>query len=158
MKDFAKKVYEAVYASESDGLWVPRGTIYLIGNGGSAAIVSHVANDLVKARISAFALTDPAILTCLSNDYGYDYVFQKQLSAHSINTTLVAVSSSGKSKNILNAVNYAMDMGMNVITFTGFEPTNAVRKAGNINYWVPSHNYGVVECAHLCMLHAIVNP
>ncbi len=158
MRKFAEAVYKAVHDSEADGLWVPRGTIYLIGNGGSAAICSHIANDLVKAKISAFAMTDPAVLTCLSNDYGYDNVYQKQLASHSINTTLVAVSSSGKSENILRAVNWAMDMDMNVITFTGFLADNPVRKAGNINYWVPSNNYGVVECAHLCMLHAIVNP
>jgi D-sedoheptulose 7-phosphate isomerase len=134
--------------------------IYLIGNGGSAAIASHIANDLTKAcGKRAHALTDPAILSCMANDYGYKEVFSEQL--HRLMAPqdwLIAISSSGQSKNILRAVEAAHAYHGNIVTLSGFDANNPLRTSGHTNYWVPSDNYGVVEISHLAILHGIVNP
>jgi len=147
--------------TECGASWVPHktGRIFLIGNGGSSAVAAHIANDLVKQGHSAFSLSEPAILTCLSNDYGYDRVYVEQLKAHeNPGDTLVAISSSGQSQNILKAVTWAVQMQMEVVTLSGFDANNPLRHMGDINYWVPSHNYGVVEVSHLAILHSVVLP
>ena len=135
------------------------GRILLVGNGGSAAIASHIANDLVKAERAAAALVDPAILTCLANDYGYDEAFAHQVRVQGRSgDLLVAISSSGRSLNIRNAVYAARKSGLAVATLSGFAPENPLRTMGDHNYWVDSSNYGVVECAHLAILHSIAKP
>ena len=133
--------------------------IYLIGNGGSAAIAAHIANDLVKAGWSAFSLTDGPTLTCLANDFGYERCYEQQLMSHMrVNDCLIAISSSGKSQNIINAVSRVSEIASAVVTLTGFDPDNTLRQWGDHNYYVPSQNYGVVETAHLAILHSIVKP
>jgi D-sedoheptulose 7-phosphate isomerase len=157
--EFARKVSEAIRDAEADGHWTPRGRTFLLGNGGSAAIASHICTDLIKSGHSAFTLTDPAVLTCFSNDYSYAEAYEAQLERHWNQTgTLIAISSSGKSDNILNAARYAKKARWNVITLSGFKDDNPLRSIGDVNYWVPSTNYGVVEIAHLAILHSLVNP
>jgi D-sedoheptulose 7-phosphate isomerase len=152
-------VTQAIRDAQSDGHWTARGRIYLIGNGGSAAIASHICTDLLKRGHSAFTLTDPAVLTCFSNDYSYAEAYEAQLERHWTQSgTLVAISSSGKSDNIVNAAHYAKKARMTVVTLSGFKPDNPLRSIGDVNYWVPSDNYGVVEIAHLTILHSLVNP
>lgn len=133
------------------------GTICLIGNGGSAAICSHIAADMVKRHLNARVLTDAAVLTCMANDEGYDQGFAQQIN-RILPTWLIAVSSSGKSSNILEAVKEAHYCQTKVITFSGFDADNPLRSMGQSNYYVPSHNYGIVEITHLAVLHSIINP
>lgn len=135
------------------------GRTYLIGNGGSASVASHIANDMLKVRgISAHVLTDASVLTCFANDYGYDHAYERMLGVLlEPSDTVICISSSGRSHNICRAARLAADM-CEVVTLTGFDADNPLRKIGHCNYWVPSHNYGVVECAHLMILHSIVNP
>ena len=130
--------------------------LFFIGNGGSAAIASHMANDFSKnGGKSALSFNDGASLTCLANDFGYDQVFAHPLGKHLLSTdVLVAISSSGESKNILAGVNVARHKGANVITLTGFEETNSLRRLGKKNVYVPSKDYGIVETIHLGVLHA----
>ena len=133
------------------------GRIYFIGNGGSAAIASHMAIDFMnKAKFDAVAFNDLAALTCLANDYGYDQVFAKPLENSHFFDLLFAISSSGRSKNILNAVEVARAGHVDVVTLTGFDSDNLLRKLGNVNFYVPSHNYGVVETVHLGILHTLL--
>jgi D-sedoheptulose 7-phosphate isomerase len=134
--------------------------IILIGNGGSAAIASHVAIDLSKnAHTRAITFNDAATLTCLSNDYGYEEVFSKQVEYYARpGDTLVAISSSGVSANIINAVAVANRVGrIATITFSGFDPDNQLRRMGHINFYVPSMRYGFVELAHIILLHSIID-
>jgi D-sedoheptulose 7-phosphate isomerase len=159
---FLHSVHQAAADTQVDGppLELRRmHRILLIGNGGSMAIASHIANDLVKTHgIDAIACTDPSVLTCLSNDFGYARVFTNWLNVfQEQDDTVIAISSSGRSPNIIDGCIKAKDRGR-LITFTGFDADNPVRKLGHSNYWVPSHNYGVVECSHLAILHSIVNP
>ncbi len=132
--------------------------LIFIGNGGSAAIASHMAIDYSKAGgINATAMNDPVALTCLSNDYGYCHVFDKQLAwQHREGDVLVAISSSGQSKNILNAVDFVKPYST-VFTFSGFKADNPLRKIGHFNFYVPSDAYGFVELSHMILLHGILD-
>lgn len=133
--------------------------VIFIGNGGSASIASHIAIDLLKnAQISAMAFNDPSLITCLSNDLGYEYVFQKPLELLAKKgDILFSLSSSGKSKNILNATEEAKKKGCFLVTLSGFAKDNPLRKLGNINFYIPSNSYGYVEIAHTAICHCIVD-
>lgn len=131
--------------------------IYLIGNGGSAAIAEHMAVDLTKsAGLKAVTISGAPMLTAFSNDYGYETAFQKAIEflANS-GDVLVAISSSGNSRNILNACAAAKDKGMKVITFSGFNKNNPLRDFGDFNFWMDSESYGFVEIAHNLLIHYI---
>jgi D-sedoheptulose 7-phosphate isomerase len=134
-------------------------TIYFIGNGGSASICSHMAVDFWKtAGIKAVAFTDPSLLTCISNDYGYSQVFQKPLEMFiSDNDILIAISSSGRSQNILNGVDAARSKGASVISMSGFDSDNPLLSKGDINFYVPSSHYGIVEVTHALFCHTILD-
>ncbi len=129
--------------------------LYIIGNGGSAAIASHAAIDFLNmGKISAHTLHDSATFTCMANDYGYEYAFSNiiELTLKS-KDILIAISSSGHSKNIINAVESAKQLGSIVITLSGFDSKNNLRKKGDINFWCNSRDYGMVEIAHQFILH-----
>jgi D-sedoheptulose 7-phosphate isomerase len=131
--------------------------VLFVGNGGSAAIASHMATDWMKnGGFASAAFNDGAALTCLGNDLGYDQVFARQLQAHArAGDLLIAISSSGNSANILNAVTAARGRRCDVITLSGFQPDNKLRSRGDLNFWVPSPLYGFVELSHLAICSAI---
>src|SRR3972149_7548961 len=132
--------------------------VILVGNGGSSAICSHMAIDLCKnAGIRAISLNDFPSLTCLSNDYGYDQVFAKQIEYHAKpDDVLVCISTGGKSQNILNAAcAYRQMGGQCLFTFSGMKADNTLRTLGNINFYTPSNDYGIVEIAHLTLLQSL---
>ena len=108
--------------------------------------------------LRAHVLHDPALLTCLANDYGYEQIYSKQIHKFAKQTDLlIAISSSGQSKNILNAANAMAELGGTVFTLTGFDSHNPLREVGNFNYWIDSHDYGIVEIGHLFFLHHLTN-
>jgi D-sedoheptulose 7-phosphate isomerase len=129
------------------------------GNGGSAAIASHMATDYSKnGNLRAWSMNDGGMLTCLGNDYGYEHVFAKQIEFHARKgDLLIAISSSGKSANILNAVAAARVAGCSVITLSGFRADNPLRALGDMNLFLPSTYYGFVEIGHLTLCHAILD-
>jgi D-sedoheptulose 7-phosphate isomerase len=133
--------------------------VFFIGNGGSAAIASHMTTDWLKnGGFAALCFNDGPQLTCLSNDLGYARSFSVPLAMHVRSRDLViAISSSGGSLNILTAVDAANKAGADVITLSGFDPYNPLRKAGCINFWVDAKRYGFVEIAHLTICHAILD-
>jgi len=130
-----------------------------IGNGGSAAIASHMATDYTKnGGIRTQAFNDSAMLTCLANDLGYENVFAKQIEMFGRpGDLLVAISSSGQSANILKGVAAARAVGSTVMTLSGFEPDNPLRSLGDMNFYIASSEYGFVEIIHLSMCHAILD-
>ena len=132
-------------------------TIFLIGNGGSAAIAEHIAIDLTKnAGLRAMTISGTPMLTTFSNDYGYEKVFQKAIDSFAKkNDILIAISSSGTSQNILNACITAGNKGLKIITLSGFEANNPLRKMGDINFWINSTAFGYVEIIHTLILHYI---
>lgn len=135
--------------------------VFFIGNGGSAGITSHMAIDYTKnGNIRAMALNDASALTCLSNDYSYEEVFSKQIEYQARKGDIMfAISSSGNSKNILNACLSARNMGCIVYTLSGFGAENKLRKLGDLNFYVPAKigEYGFVEVAHTAILHCILD-
>jgi len=133
--------------------------IFFIGNGGSAGIASHLATDFSKnGGMRASALNDGSVLTCLGNDFGYEFVFSKQLEWHARpGDVIVAISSSGRSKNILNGAAVARERDCILYTFSGFDANNPLRCLGDVNFFVASHAYGFVEVAHLALLHGVLD-
>jgi D-sedoheptulose 7-phosphate isomerase len=133
--------------------------LMFIGNGGSAGISSHMAIDFTKnGHMPALSFNDGAALTCMSNDFGYAEVFAQQLDAHARQgDVLFAISSSGASENILRAVAVARAKGCAVITLSGFQPGNPLRLLGDVNFYVGSSEYGLVEVAHTALIHAVVD-
>jgi len=133
--------------------------IYVIGNGGSAGIASHFSTDLIKAlQIPSQTIFDSNLMTCLSNDLGYENVFsyplEKLLKPHDV---LVAISSSGQSINIINAAKVALAKKATLITLTGFLEHNPLRKLGHLNFWIARSDYGLVETSHFFLLHTIID-
>jgi D-sedoheptulose 7-phosphate isomerase len=135
------------------------GTVHLIGNGGSASVVAHVQNDLVKAcGIRAMVHQDVPLLTAYANDRGYQHGYANALALWvGSRDVLIAVSSSGESQNIWNSAELANNAGATVVTFTGFLPKNTLREMGHLNFYVPSSNYGHVELTHAALLHCLTD-
>ena len=130
-----------------------------MGNGGSAAMASHVSVDLVKmCKIRAINFNEADLLTCFSNDYGYENWVQKALSFYADKgDLLICISSSGESKNIINGAKFAKKIGCKVVTLTGFNKKNRVRKIGYVNLWADSKNYNIIEMTHHTWLLSIVD-
>lgn len=133
--------------------------IVFIGNGGSAGVASHMATDYLKnGGLRALTHSDSALLTCLSNDLGYENVFSKSLEIlNDVDDLLIVISSSGESKNVLNAAELAKKKNMKVVSLSGFEQSNSLRKLGDLNFYVPSSGYGFVEITHLTICHCVLD-
>lgn len=133
--------------------------IMFIGNGAGAGIASHMATDFTKnGGMRALAFNDGSMLTCFGNDLGYDQVFAKAIDMHGAEgDVLVAISASGRSPNILNAVATAHARKCHVVTFSGFRADNPLRAMGDWNLYVPADGYGPVEVAQQALIHAILD-
>lgn len=133
--------------------------LIFIGNGASAAMASHMATDFWKnGRIKSIAFNDPTLLTCLGNDYGYQHVFERPIEMFADKgDVLVAVSSSGKSENILRGVACAREKECRIITMSGFAPDNPLDSMGDINFYAPAKDYGPVEIVHQSICHCLLD-
>ena len=132
----------------------------IFGNGGSAAIASHFSVDLTKnSNIRCVNFNESSLLTCFSNDYGYENWIKKTLEFHADKGDLIIlISSSGESKNMLRACKYAKNQNLfPVITLSGFKKNNSLSKQGHINFWVNSKIYNHVENTHQFLLLSIVD-
>lgn len=150
---FLKVVDEILLASEKGGKTI------IVGNGGSAAISSHVSVDLTKAaNIRSINFNEADLLTCFSNDYGYQNWVYKALEFYAdAEDFVILISSSGRSKNMINAANYCSEAEIKFATFTGFSPDNPLRKLGDHNFYLKSEEYNVVEMTHHIWLLALVD-
>ncbi|MBL6992243.1 MAG: SIS domain-containing protein [Bacteriovoracaceae bacterium] len=133
--------------------------IITVGNGGSASIASHITVDLINAaNIKALSFSDSGIITCFSNDYGYENWVSKALDCYAdAGDVAVLISSSGQSENMLIGAEKARSLGVDVITLTGFSTNNPLRKLGDINLWVDSDQYNIVEMTHHIWLLAVID-
>jgi D-sedoheptulose 7-phosphate isomerase len=131
------------------------GNLFLVGNGGSAGVVSHILADFINVnKLNARTLHESSLLSCMSNDYGYENSFSEPLSSLAREKDLlIAVSSSGRSPNIHNAVKSVKKSGGEAITLSGFGEDNQLRSMGDLNIWLDSTSYGLVEIGHLFYLH-----
>jgi D-sedoheptulose 7-phosphate isomerase len=141
-----------------------RATIYIIGNGGSAATASHFAVDIGKTLNSkgkpgrAISLCDnSSVITAISNDNSFDEVFEKQLSClANPNDVLVSISASGNSKNLIRAVNFANKNDITTLSLTGFSG-GALSNISKFSLHVPTieGDYGIAEDCHSILCHYI---
>ena len=133
--------------------------IIIVGNGGSAAMASHVAVDFTKAAgIRAINFNEADLLTCFANDYGYEHWVTKALEFYADTGDLaILISSSGKSPNMLNGAEKAKKMGVSIITVSGFLSDNPLQKLGDLSLWVNSSEYNIVEMTHHVWLVAIID-
>ena len=135
------------------------GKVITVGNGGSAAIASHVTVDLTKAAgIRATCFNESSVITCFANDYGYERWVEKAIDFYADdNDLIILISSSGRSKNILNCARLCAARKLSFATFSGFESTNPLRAYGDLSFWVDSNNYNQVETIHQTWLLAAID-
>lgn len=133
--------------------------LIFIGNGGSASIASHMATDFLKnGEIPAIAFNDASLITCLSNDLGYENVFKKPVEMLAgKGDLLIAISSSGRSASIVRATQAAKEKSCFIITLSGFDSDNPLRVMGDVNFYIKSSSYGHVEIAHLTICHCLLD-
>ena len=144
-------------------VYTRRRTVYLFGNGGSAALASHIACDLAKGaiangrrRLRAVSLNDNvALMTAWANDSHYEEIFAEQLRNTVESGDLVlAISSSGNSRNVIRGLEVAREAGATCVTLTGFNG-GRVKDLSDLCLIVPSDNVQHIEDAHLGVTHAV---
>ena len=133
--------------------------ILIAGNGGSAAMASHVTVDLLKAaKIRAMNFNEADLITCYANDYGYEHWVEEAINSYADEgDAVILISSSGQSPNIINAANLTKSMNLSLITLSGFKSNNPLRATGDVNFWIDSTQYNYVEMTHHVWLLAIVD-
>ncbi len=136
-----------------------KGKVIVVGNGGSAAMASHVSGDLTKAiGIRAINFNEADLITCLANDFGYEHWVARALEYYADSHDLVIlISSSGRSLNMVNGAQKARAMGLKLVTLSGFAQDNPLRQLGSVNLWLDSKDYNVVEMTHHVWLLAIID-
>ena len=138
----------------------PENSVHIFGNGGSSAIASHFSMDLTNnSKVKCLNYNDPSIITCYSNDYGFQNWISRAIFKYGRkNDVLILISSSGKSKNMINAIKEARRKKFKkIITFTGFDKKNFMKRNSDIGFWVDSKKYNIIENAHQFYLLMIVD-
>ena len=138
------------------------GKIILCGNGGSAADAQHIAAELSgrfkkeRRALAGIAITtDTSALTAIGNDYGYEFVFSRQVEAiGQKGDVLIGISTSGNSKNVINAIESAKKIGMKIITLTG-KDGGKMKDMGDVNIIIPSNNTPRIQEMHILLGHMI---
>ena len=135
------------------------GKIYIIGNGGSSSIASHVSVDFIKAaKIPSVTFNNSNLITCFANDYGHDNWVSEAIKSYTqSDDMIILISSSGTSKNIVNAAKYCKANNLSLITLSGFEKNNPLSQLGNVNIHINSNSYNFIEMSHHIILVAIVD-
>jgi D-sedoheptulose 7-phosphate isomerase len=107
-----------------------------------------------NGEIKAQCFNESSLMTAIGNDIDYKEVFAYPLKRFANKgDLLVTISSSGNSPNIIRAIETAKDIGMKVVTLSGMKENNKSREMGDLNFWIPSNSYGIVESTHQCLLH-----
>ena len=133
--------------------------VYIVGNGGSASIASHVSVDFAKvAGVPSSTFNNSNLITCFANDYGYENWVVEAIKAYTnLNDLIILISSSGTSKNIVNAAQYCKDNNIDLITLSGFTKDNPLSTLGNVNFHIESTEYNYIEMSHHIILLALVD-
>lgn len=129
------------------------------GNGASAAIAAHGAVDFTKqGGVRAVTFNEADLITCFANDYGYDKWMAKAVEFYGDEgDVVVLISVSGTSPSVVEAAKYAKANGMKVVTLSGKTPDNALRQLGDINFWVDSRAYNIVEAIHMMWITTAID-
>jgi D-sedoheptulose 7-phosphate isomerase len=138
----------------ADVIYYTEGRVYLVGNGGSASLADHMAVDLQLAGVDAVALTSGVALSSYGNDFGVENMFARQLQHVGVEDTVILISTSGRSQNILNAYQVARENNAVVVTLTGKDGGELFGK-GDYNIHVNCKETGPVQDLHQIALHVI---
>lgn len=132
---------------------------YIVGNGGSSSIASHVSIDFTKvAKVPSFTFNNANLITCFANDYDYEQWVTEAIKAYCLKDDLmILISSSGTSKNIVNAAEHCNKNNIKLITLSGFHSNNPLTKLGNVNFHIDSNDYNFIEMTHHIILVSIVD-
>ena len=135
------------------------GRLYIVGNGGSASIASHISVDFAKiAKIKSSTFNNSNLITCFANDYGYENWVTEAIKAYTTkNDMIILMSSSGSSKNIVNAAKYCKKKSIDLITLSGFKKNNPLSKYGKVNFYIVSTQYNFIEMSHHIILVYLVD-
>ncbi len=135
------------------------GKVFIVGNGGSSSIASHVSVDFTKvANVPSYTFNNSNLITCFANDFGHDNWIKEAVKAYMReNDILILISSSGNSNNIINAAKYCKENNISSITLSGFNINNPLSQLGNINIHVNSNKYNFIEMSHHIILVSIVD-
>jgi D-sedoheptulose 7-phosphate isomerase len=135
------------------------GKLMFAGNGASASTSEHGAVDFTKqGKIRSVTFHDPNLITCFANDYGYDNWMAKAIEHHANpEDAVVLISVSGNSPSVVNAAKYAKSVGLPVVSFTGRRSDNPLKQLADLDFFVPSDAYNVVECIHCIWLTAAID-
>lgn len=138
--------------------------VFVAGNGGSAAIANHLTCDFSKGcevmgheALKTFSLScNVPLITAIANDYNYDEVFSRQLGYAGLvqEDIVILISSSGNSKNIVSAAQFAQIKGAKIIGLTGFDG-GILKEVSDISFHIPIKNYGIVEDSHQAIMHCL---
>lgn len=130
-------------------------TIFFVGNGASASMACHFAADMAKnGKIKTQVFTDVSLITAIANDISYDEVFAEPIKLQMIkNDMLVAISSSGNSKNLIRASEECRKKGGQIVTLSAMKRENSLQSLGDINIYIPAQTYGWAESGHAVVLH-----
>ena len=169
LKQYNKSIYELINSVNANFIEQSvqliqksinnKSKVYIVGNGGSASIASHVSVDFAKvARIPSSTFNNSNLITCFANDYGYENWVVEAIKAYTnINDLIILISSSGTSKNIVNAAQYCKDNNIDLITLSGFTKDNPLSTLGNVNFHIESTEYNYIEMSHHIILLALVD-
>lgn len=158
---FDPEIYAQLTAFHDLGLAVRqrKGKLMFAGNGASASIAAHGAVDFTKqGRVRSRDFNEPNLITCFSNDFGYENWIAKAVEHYADDgDAVVLISVSGRSPNVVNAAKYAKERGLPVVTFTGSAADNPLKSIGDINFWMESRAYNIVEGVHMMWLTTVVD-
>jgi len=136
-----------------------KGKIFIVGNGGSISTANHISVDLTKnAKIKTIQPFNSNLITCFSNDYGYENWISKTIEYFLNSKDLVIfLSVSGNSKNLLHAAKKCVKKKINMVALTGHSKKNKLNKIVKNNFWVNSKSYNQVEIIHFIILCLVVD-
>ena len=169
-KNYYDEYFRLIYSEELDktfeafkelaiGVKNNKNKLIFAGNGASASISAHAAVDFTKqAGVRSITFNEANIITCFSNGYGYDKWIATALDFYANDgDVLVLISVSGESPSVIEAAQRAKEAGLKVVTFSGRSPENSLKALGDVNFWVDSNAYNIVECIHMMWITTVID-
>lgn len=156
-KDIFIKLDE--FKNLADTVKIKNAKMIFAGNGASAAISAHGAVDFTKqAGVRGITFNEADLITCFANDFGYEnWIAEGLIHYADQNDVIVLTSVSGTSPSVVNAAKTAKKLGLKVVSFTGRHPNNDLREISDVDFWVNSHAYNIVECIHMIWLTTVID-
>ncbi len=136
-----------------------KGKILIFGNGANISNAAHFATDMTKnGKIETLVLNDPNLITCFSNDYGFDKWIEKSILYYAKKKDLIIfLSASGTSRNLVNAAKFCKKNKIKTLAITGFKKNNALLKNSNFRIWINSNAYNLIEVIQATILSSFVD-